>query len=104
MLAVKAVKQNIQASGELLGLLETFRRMVNDSIRIGLASNISSLKSLPMKAYHQLIYQAPSYYKLCAVSAASGILRNYRKAKRKNPNVKQPYMKKLILTTCMALR
>lgn len=39
-------------------------------------------------------------YRLCANSAATGILRNYRKAKRKNPRTKDPYARRLWLTTC----
>src|SRR5437588_9800009 len=35
-----------------------------------------------------------------SISAATGILRNYRKAKRKNPRTRVPYAKKLMLTTC----
>jgi IS605 OrfB family transposase len=45
-----------------------------------------------------------SYYKLCAISAATGILRNYRKAKRKNPQTKEPYARKLRLTTCYGIK
>jgi len=46
----------------------------------------------------------PSYYKLCAISNAVGILRNYRKAFRKNPSIGTPYAEKLILTTCYGFK
>jgi putative transposase len=86
-------------------LLEQFRQMLNDCIRIGLAENLTSLKSLSSKAYKQLSrYDVASYYKLCAISAATGILRNYRKAKRKNPYVKEPYARRLRLTTCYGFK
>ena len=63
--------------------------MLNDCIRIGLAENVTSLKSLSLKAYRQLSgYDVASYYELCAISATTGILRNYRKAKRKNLHVR----------------
>ena len=89
---VKAVQQNYTPNSELLGLLEQFRQMVNDSIRIGLAENVTSLKSLSLKAYRQLEqYDAMSYYKLCAISKAAGILKNCRKAERIGKRVKQPY-------------
>jgi len=79
--------------------------MLNDCIRIGLAENVTSLKSLSLKAYKQLSrYDVASYYKLCAISAATGILRNYRKAKRKNPYVKEPYARRLRLTTCYGFK
>jgi putative transposase len=79
--------------------------MLNDCIRIGLAENVTSLKSLSLKAYRQLSgYDVASYYKLCAISAATGILRNYRKAKRKNPCVREPYARRLRLTTCYGFK
>jgi putative transposase len=58
-----------------------------------------------LKAYKQLSrYDVVSYYKLCAISAATGILRNHRKAKRKNPYVKTPYARRLHLTTCYGFK
>jgi len=103
--AVKSVKQNYTPSEQLLDLLNDFRLMVNDCIRIGLKENVTSLKSLSLKAYHQLSnYQIPTYYRLCAISAAAGILKNYRKASRKKPNVKTPYARRLMLTTCYGFK
>lgn len=92
MLAVKAVQQNYTPNSQLLGLLEQFRQMVNNCIRVGLAENVTSLKSLSLKTYRQLEqYDSMSYYKLCAISKAAGILKNYRKAKRRGKPLKQPY-------------
>ena len=89
----------------MLHLLDQFRLMVNHCIQIGLAENVSSLKALSLKSYAQLsAYEMMSYYKLCAISAAAGILRNYRKAKRQNPHTKQPYARKLRLTTCFGFK
>jgi hypothetical protein len=43
-------------------LLEQFRQMLNDCIRIGLTENVTSLKSLSLKAYRQLSgYDVVSY-------------------------------------------
>jgi IS605 OrfB family transposase len=85
--------------------MEQFRRMVNDCIRIGLSENVTSLKSLSLRAYKLLSgYHCPSYYKLCAISATVGMLRNYRKAKRKNPHVNAPYARKSRLTTCYGFK
>ena len=73
MLAVKSVRQNYPLPPEIHGLLETFRRMVNDSISIGLANDASSLRKLSLLSYNQLAsYDIPSYYKLCAISRAAG--------------------------------
>ena len=74
--------------------------MLNNCIRIGLDENITSLKSLSLKAYRLLEqYDAMSYYKLCAISKAAGILKNYRKAERRGKPVKQPYAQRPQLTT-----
>jgi putative transposase len=103
--AVKAVWQNYGASEETFWLLEQFRRMLNDCMRIGLAENVTSLKSLSLKAYKKLNgYDVPSCYKLCAISRATGILRNYRKAKRKGKRMKEPYAGRLQLVTCYGLK
>jgi len=75
--------------------------MLNDCIRIGLETNATSLKTLSLKAYKQLKgYEVPSCYKLCAISRATGILHNYRKAKRKGNPVREPHARRLQLTTC----
>src|SRR5947199_9192143 len=100
VLALKAVKQNHRASAHLLRLLDEFRCMVNVCIAIGIEENVSSLKTLSLRSYHRLSRDNLSYHRLCAISAATGILRNYRKAKRKNPRTRVPYAKKLMPTTC----
>jgi putative transposase len=101
----KSVWQHYTPTPEIRWLLEQFRQMLNDCIRIGLAENVTSLESLSLKAYGQLSrYDVASYYKLCAISAATGILRNYRKAKRKGRDVKEPYAWRLRLTTCYGFK
>jgi putative transposase len=103
--AIKAVQQTYNPDGRVLQLLDQFRSMVNRCIRVGVQENLSSLKALSLKSYAQLSeYDGISYYKLCAISAATGILRNYHKAKRKNPRVKQPYARRLRLTTCYGFK
>ena len=103
--AVKTVQQRYTPSEDLLGLLEQFRCMINDCLRIGLAANVTSLKSLSLKAYNQLSgYDVMSYYKLCAISRAAGILRSYRKAKRRRRAVAEPYARRPQLVTCYGLK
>jgi len=103
--AIKTVQQPFLPTPEVLGMLELFRQMLNDCIRIGLAENSTSLKSLSINAYSQLAdYQVPSYYKLCAISGATGILKNYWKAKRKGRRVNEPYARRLQLTTCYGFK
>jgi putative transposase len=101
---MKTVRQNHQASVELLRLLDEFRRMVNVCVAVGIEQSVSSLKALSLKAYHRLSRDTLSYNRLCAISTATGILRNYRKAKKKNPWTKFPYAKKLVLTTCYGFK
>jgi len=61
--AFKSVWQNYTPALEVLGLLELFRKMVNESIRIGLANNASSLRKLSLLSYNQLAqYDSPSCY------------------------------------------
>src|SRR3990172_5072253 len=105
MRAVKAVQQHYTPGPQILQMLEQFRQMLNDCVRIGLAENVTSLKSLSTKAYNQLAtYDVMSYYKLCAISKATGILKNYRKAKRQGMRVKEPYARQLQLTTCYGFK
>jgi len=100
VLAVKAVRHRNQASPDLLRLLDEFRRMVNVCIAIGVEENVSSLKTLSLKSYHRLNRDTLSYYRLCAISTATGILHNHQKAKKRNPQTASPYAKKLMLKTC----
>ncbi|MGA2785631.1 MAG: transposase [Candidatus Bathyarchaeia archaeon] len=105
MRAVKAVRQYYTPRPEILWMLEQFRQMLNDCVWIGLSENVTNLKSLSTKAYHQLAtYHVMSYYKLCAISKASGILRNYHKAVKKNPRTREPYARRLQLTTCYGFK
>src|SRR5438552_13562785 len=78
--------------------------MVNVCVAIGIEENISSLKSLSLKSYHRLSRDILSYYRLCAISTATGILRNHRKAKRRNSRTRIPSAKKLMLTTCYGFK
>lgn len=103
--AVKAVKQRYVPTSEILNLLDDFRKMVNDCIRIGLLSNVTSMHALSKQAYHELArYSVPTCYRLTAISKAAGILRNYRKTLRKHPDAKKPYAEKPMLTDCYAFK
>jgi hypothetical protein len=54
----KSVWQNYTPSPKVLGLLELFRKMVNESIRIGLLNNVSSLRKLSLLSYSQLALES----------------------------------------------
>lgn len=105
MQAVKSVKQNYAPTPETLVLLDDFRKMVNDCIRIGIAKNLTSMRTLSLKSYHQLErYPIYTQYRLTAISAATGMLRNYRKTLKKHPKARIPCATRLTLIDCYGFR
>ena len=104
-MAVKSVWQYYAPSREVLVLLEVFRRMVNESIRIGLAYDASSLRKLSVLSYNRLAqYDSPSYYKLCAISRAVGILAARKKSVRRGYAIKTPYAVRPQLVSCYGFK
>ena len=104
MRAIKTVQQHYRPGPEILRMLDEFRLMMNTCIQVGLDENVTSLKALSLSAYKQLAgYDAMSYYKLCAISSATGILRNHRRTSRHGENPTTPYVRRLRLTTCYGL-
>ena len=104
MLSIKSVRQEHQASKDLLKLLDEFRRMVNVCVAIGIEENISSRMTLSLASYHRLSREMLGYYRLGAISKATVILHNHRKVKKKNPRTRTPYARKLMLTTCYGFK
>jgi len=79
--------------------------MVNDSIRIGLAYDVSSLRKLSSLSYNQLAsYDVPSYYKLCAISRAAGILASRKKSIKRGYPTKIPYTHRPLLVSCYGFK
>lgn len=98
------MKQRFNPAEGTLHLMESFRRMTNDCIRIGLAERKTSLKSLSVACYPKLkTYGVSSAYKLCAISKAAGILNHYRKLSGRH-HAKEPYCSRLSLTTYYGIR
>jgi len=82
-----------------------FRRMVNESIRIGIANNVSSLRRLSLLSYNQLAqYDSPSCYKLCAISRAAGILASRKKSLRRGFPTREPYAVRQQLISCYSFK
>src|SRR5881296_3403266 len=101
LLAVKSVWQHYAPTRDVLGLLEVFRRMVNESIRIGMANKVSSLRKLSLFSYNQLAhYDSPSCYKLCAISRAAGILAARKKSLKRGFATRTPYAVRQQLVSC----
>jgi len=75
--------------------------MMNHCIRTGIAENISSLRALSLKSYKPLApSDTMSCYRLCAIGAAVGVLRTYRKAVRQGRKLRTPRVRRLRATTC----
>ena len=105
MLAVKSVWQYYVPVDDVLRLLDVFRRMVNDSIRIGLLNDASSLRGLSFLSYNQLAhYDSPSCYKLCAISRAAGILAARKKSVRRGFPTRTPYAVRQQLVSCYGFK
>jgi putative transposase len=105
LLAFKAVWQYYAPLPEVLGLLEVFRRMVNESIRIGLVNGVSSLRRLSLLSYNRLAdYDSPSYYKLCAISRAAGILAARKKSIKRGFPTREPYTLRPCLVSCYGFK
>jgi len=85
--------------------LDTFRRMVNDSIRIGLVNDVSSLRRLSLLSYSHLAhYDSPSYYKLCAISRAAGMLAARKKSIKRGFPTREPYAFRAQLISCYGFK
>ncbi len=104
MLAVKSVKQNYAASTTVLELLENFRRITNETVRIGLENNARSLKRLSKLAYHKLSKITPAYYRLTAISRAVGILSARDKSLKRGRVLRSPYCLKPMLVSCYGFK
>ena len=101
ILSLKSVNQNYEPSEEVLDLLDTFRTMTNDCVRIGLANNASTLKRLSLLCYKELSrYNIVSYYKLHAISRAAGMLASRKKSIMRGVATKDPYAVRPQLVSC----
>src|SRR5713226_583395 len=79
--------------------------MVNESVRIGLANDVSSLRKLSILSYNQLAqYDSPSCYKLCATSRAAGILAARKKSLRRGFPTRIPYAVRPCLVSCYSFK
>ena len=106
MLARKSVKQRFDLPSSIKPLMESFRLVCNDAIRIGLAADASSLKHLSKLTYGELTrYEGvPSCYKLCAISKAAGILASRKKSIRRGFPTKTHYLSKPLLVSCYGFK
>ena len=100
MLARKSIKQSFRPSESVLSLMREYGRMTNFCIRMGLATNTSTLRKLSLLTYKELkVFHVPSCYKHCAISKTAGILASIKKSIKRGISTKDPYLKKLILVS-----
>src|SRR2546421_11280104 len=79
--------------------------MVNESLWIGIANDASSLRKLSLLSYNQLSqYDSPSYYKLCAISRAAGILAARKKSAHRGHAARTPYAFRQQLVSCYGFK
>src|ERR1700745_254933 len=79
--------------------------MVNESIRIGLAHDASSLRRLSLLSYNQLAqYDSTSCYKLCAINRAAGILAARKKSVKRGFPTRTPYAVRPLLVSCYSFK
>jgi putative transposase len=91
----------------MMELMNDYRKMTNDVIRIGIANgNVSTLKRLSILSYRELkrYRNTPSCYKLCAISKASGILASRNKSIKRGHDTKDPYVKRPSLVSCYGFK
>ena len=105
LLVYKAVKQRFVQNQELCVIMETFRQMVNECIRIGLDNNISTLKKFSSNHYHDLEkYDIQSKYKLTAISQVCGRLAQMKRSIKEGKTPKSPYVQKPYLVSCYGFK
>jgi len=94
--AVKSVSIPYQSNEEIFQLLRDFRSMVNYCLEVGLKKGATGRFKLTRLVYGEISkFDYHSWYALSAIGTAAAILKNYRKARRKNPNIKPPRAKRL---------
>ncbi len=105
LLAYKSIRQQFAPPQELLSMMETFRQMVNDSIRIGLENDVSTMKKLCTLSYYKLsTYEIQTKYRLTAISQAAGRLSQMKRDIKKGKKPKSPYIKKPYLISCYGFK
>ena len=81
----------------LSNLMEEFKHMVNEAIRIDIEKKITSKLTLRNEVYPRFKNGFHTSYISMAVFRAHALLKNYRKHLKKNPDTKRPYVKKPFL-------
>ena len=79
--------------------------MINDAIRIALVYDATTLRRVSLLAYNELApYDSPSYFKLCAISRAAGILAARKKSIRRGFITRTVYAFRQQLVSCYGFK
>jgi putative transposase len=111
-LARKSIKQRFDPSPRILDVMESFRKMTNDCIRIGMEierredGKAPSMKKLCLLSYGELRkrYGGYSQYSLNAISKAAGILSARSKSIKRGFPTRTPYLSKPVLVSCYGFK
>ena len=93
----KSVWQFHDKNEELADYFEEFRRVTNESIRLGLERGLTSRKSFHESIYHELKSDLYASVKQTAIYSAKSMLKPMRTNKRKGKNAGVPYVTGKIL-------
>ena len=92
------IKFGFESNKEVRGVLNKFRDLINFCVERGLEKNISSKFRLIREVYEDAKkFGLHTHYILSACEITCAMLKNYRRAKRKNKEVKEPKARKLFL-------
>ncbi len=89
---IKCLKQKYRFTDKKL--FDDFRWMVNEAIRVGIETKITSKFALRNLLYTRFKNDYNTYFISMAVFKAHAILKNYRRRIRNNIPTKKPYVKK----------
>jgi len=112
-LARKSIKQRYHPGNQMLLVMECFRRMTNDCIRIGMEFEKEngyvqspSMKKPSLLSYRQLRdrYGGYSPYALGAISKAAGILSARAKSIKRGFRTRTPYLSRPMLVSCYGFK
>jgi len=112
-LARKSIQQGFRPGVQVLSVMESFRRMTNDCIRIGIGfeeenvdNRTPSMKKLSLLSYGELgkRYEGYSQYRLNAISKAAGILSARRKSITRGFHTRTPYLSRPLLVSCYGFK
>lgn len=97
MKVTKCVWQSHDKKAELQPVFDYFRYCTNEAIRIGNQKKITSKFSLHKELYYKLRSDFVAKFVYGALECAAAKLKQYKKAKRKNPDARLPYVWKNML-------